>query len=88
MIPVLNAKMLCEDGKISLFAFLGTASVFCAVFLNPTSLQFFPRCGLGCALLPVLYYVVANVVIRFFYSKRAYQVCTTRLNRLLVITDC
>lgn len=67
--------MLCEYGKISLWAFAGTALGFCFLFLNNISLAFFHRCGWICALLPVLYYVIANVVVRFFVNKHAYQVC-------------
>lgn len=66
--------MLCNDGKISLFNFVGTVSTFCLTFLPSISLNVLNKLYGGLVWGPALYFVLANVVVKCIYKGYPYQV--------------
>jgi len=64
--------MLCYDGKISLYSFLGTAVPFCLLLYITYNdlLQFWG----SFYVFPILYYLLVNVIIKLIYKNYDYQV--------------
>ncbi|KAF2898806.1 hypothetical protein ILUMI_07370 [Ignelater luminosus] len=66
--------MLCFDGKVSLYCFLGSALPFCCLlFFNLTSNFLFQFWG-SVYWVPIIYYIFINVIIRTVYKGYAYQI--------------
>lgn len=67
--------MLCDEGKLSLKCFLGTAAFVLTLTTSQNILDFTPNNILGASLWgPVFYFVIICISLRLFLSDEKYQV--------------
>lgn len=74
--------MLCDEGKLSVKCFLGTAALVFTLTTSQNILGFTPNHIWGASLWgPVFYFVIICISLRLFLSDEKYQVCIYRRNR-------
>lgn len=66
--------MLCYEGKLSLYCFLGTLGLVFTLSLSEYIFDFVPNILGALFWGPLLYYAVINISLRLLYQGHAYQV--------------
>lgn len=66
--------MVCNEGKISLWCFMSSASLVGVLFLPNVTYNMVPKLWGAVFWGPLLYFLFINIVIRFVFETHAYQV--------------
>lgn len=74
--------MLCREGKLSVYCFLGTIALVFSLSLLEHILQFSPKIWGSLLWGPLLYFAVVNITLRLMFDHKEYQVNWIETNRM------
>lgn len=66
--------MLCEEGRVSVYCFLGTLVTFASLFLHDSLQPYLNSLSWGFLGAPLIYYAIVNILIRYLFQYNAYQI--------------
>lgn len=65
---------LCQEGRISLFCFIGTLIIVFVLSLSEYIFDYVPNVWGALLWGPLLYYFIINISLRLYYKEQDYQV--------------